>query len=179
MVCIRNPSPSSSSSTTITMQNSSRTVISLRRKGAGDFFVPETHTQSPHVVAIWSTKWRSQVRANERLSPNCRILLKARIQGRIRNMHRLALLNGMRAEGYLPRCSGNIDTHARLEPLAIAVNQRHRADRNIHHRFYQVSDSVEPSFFGGIKHFITTTARPVSLPHPSVFRQSYSPLQDF
>ena len=72
-----------------------------------------------------------------------RVVGEALVEQRIRNHQRLRQQDGVGAEGLLARCLLRLQAGARLEPLALRIDERNQRDRNIEHLRRQPRDAVE------------------------------------
>ena len=76
------------------------------------------------------------------------LAVETRIAGRIGHYQRLVGQDGVSAEGDVARGFAGIEPGARLEPLAVAVDQRDQGDRHVQQTRGGAGDAVE-RFFGG------------------------------
>ena len=102
----------------------------------------------PDGMAVGRDQRNPGVEADTAACADERVVLEAVVLGGVGHDERLALLDRVRAEGHRARCLRDLDTDARLEPLARLVHQAH--DR--HRRAAEVgseSREIVEGFLGG------------------------------
>ena len=110
------------------------------------------HAQRPEVVAALHLERDARVEADVGIIGHQRELLETRVGARVGDHEGLLLLGDrVGAEGQLARDLLLIDAQARLEPLALGVDERHQRNRRVADLRRQLGDLVELRFPGRIE----------------------------
>src|SRR5262249_27959152 len=81
------------------------------------------HAERAERVAVRRDQGRSRVKSDVRLVPHEWVLLKPRIFARVRHDENAALLDRMRTERHASGCLSQRDPDARLDPLAVLIDE--------------------------------------------------------
>ena len=87
---------------------------------------------------------RAGVEADIGIGLDQRIVGEARVLGRVRNMKDARLQDGVAAKRDRARCFGSVQSMARLEPLAVCINQRDHRHAHAEELRGNPRDAVEP-----------------------------------
>jgi len=172
MTCLDVLAPSTPFSTMAELQRSSGSRMSpLVPSGFGELFLQHLseiaqkrkfrcielpramidQTQRADPAAVREGNGDPRVEPHMRLAGHQRIIREPRVLYRITDQKDGILQDRMGAKGHFPGCLRDVESLARLEPLAFAVDQAHERDRDIEQRRRDPGIAVEALLGRGVQ----------------------------
>ncbi len=109
------------------------------------------HAKRADMAAVGGGDRIADVESNVGLARHMRILRELLVEGRVGNDELLGIEDGVRAKGIVAAYLGRLDAIARLEKLAVMVDEDHARHRHIQDACGQPGDAVEAFFRRGIE----------------------------
>jgi hypothetical protein len=94
-------------------------------------------------VAVFGDERRARVEADAGIGGDERVVAEALVAPRVRDDEQAGLPDGVRAEGRLARRLGDVQPDARLEPLAVVIDEADQGDGRLAELRREARDVVE------------------------------------